>query len=234
MNKSEFINELSKLNINLTPEQENQLEIYKNFLIEYNKHTNLTGIIDEDEIYLKHFYDSLTIVKYIDLTMVNSLLDIGTGAGFPGMVLKIIYPKINVTLLDSNNKKILFLKELKDKLNIDVTLINDRAENYIKDKRENFDIVISRAVATLKVLLELTIPFVKVGGIFIAMKANVDEELEETINTSKELGAHLESINRFNLIKEGSQRTILIYKKQEKTNTKYPRKYDLILKHPIK
>lgn len=233
MSKEEFIKEIKNLGISITEEQINQLELYKEFLIKYNEHTNLTRIIEEKDIYLKHFYDSLTIVKYVDLSKVNNLLDIGTGAGFPGMVIKILFPNINVTLMDSNNKKIAFLNELSSILNINIELINDRAENFIKDKREYFDIVVSRAVAPLNILLELTIPFVKIKGMFISMKANVDEELKESETTYKELGAIIKSINSFNLIKENSQRTIIIYEKINKTNNKYPRLYDKIKKKPL-
>ena len=233
MNKEEFINELNKLNINITDKQLEQLNTYKDFLIKYNEHTNLTRIIDEEDIYLKHFYDSLTIDKYIDLNNVNNLLDIGTGAGFPGMVIKIFYPNINVTLLDSNNKKTTFLKELSKELDLDVEIINDRAENFIKNKREYYDIVVSRAVAPLNILLELTTPFVKLNGLFVAMKANVEEELKESESTYKELGANIKSINEFNLIKEDSKRTIIIYEKINKTDTMYPRTYDKIKKKPL-
>ena len=233
MNREEFINELKKINIVLNEGQIKKLEIYKDFLIKYNNHTNLTRIINEEDIYLKHFYDSLTIVNYVDFNNINNILDIGTGAGFPGMVLKIVFPRINVTLLDSNNKKITFLKELKELLNINVELINDRAENYIKNKREYYDLVVSRAVAPLPILLELTIPFVKVNGLFISMKANVEEELENSKNTHKILGASIKSINKFNLIKENSLRTIIIYKKNSKTDGKYPRLYDKIKKKPL-
>ncbi|MBE6159200.1 MAG: 16S rRNA (guanine(527)-N(7))-methyltransferase RsmG [Firmicutes bacterium] len=233
MTKEELYLELEKLGITLTDKQKEQLEIYKDFLIEYNKHTNLTRIIDENDIYLKHFYDSLTIVKYIDLSNKNTLLDIGTGAGFPGMVLKIVYPNLEVTLLDSNNKKITFLKQLSEKLNIKVNAIQARSEEYIKEKREYFDVVTSRAMANLRVLLELSIPYVKVNGNFIAMKANASEELKEANNTHEKLGAKLSSINEFELIKENSKRTIIVYDKISNTDTKYPRKYDIIIKKAI-
>ena len=233
MKKDEFINELKSIGINITDEQLNLLDEYKNFLIKYNEHTNLTTIIDDKQIYLKHFYDSLTIVKYFDLNKINNLLDIGTGAGFPGMVIKILFPQINVTLLDSNNKKIKFLKELSDKLKIKVDLINDRAENFIKDKRESFDLVVSRAVAPLPILLELSIPFVKVGGIFVSMKANAEEELKLSQETYKTLGANIKSINKFNLVNEMSSRTIIIYEKKNATDKKYPRLYDKIKKNPL-
>lgn len=233
MTKEELYLELEKLGINLTDKQKEQLEIYKDFLIEYNKHTNLTRIIDENDIYLKHFYDSLTIVKYIDLSNKKTLLDIGTGAGFPGMVLKIVYPNLEVTLLDSNNKKITFLKQLSEKLNVKVNAIQARSEEYIKEKREYFDVVTSRAMANLRVLLELSIPYVKINGNFIAMKANASEELKEAGNTHEKLGAKLSSINEFELIKENSKRTIIVYDKINKTDIKYPRKYDIIIKKAI-
>ena len=233
MTKEELYLELEKLGINLTDKQKEQLEIYKDFLIEYNKHTNLTRIIDENDIYLKHFYDSLTIVKYIDLSSKKTLLDIGTGAGFPGMVLKIVYPNLEVTLLDSNNKKITFLKQLSEKLNVKVNAIQARSEEYIKEKREYFDVVTSRAMANLRVLLELSIPYVKINGNFIAMKANASEELKEAGNTHEKLGAKLSSINEFELIKENSKRTIIVYDKINKTDIKYPRKYDIIIKKAI-
>ena len=233
MTKEELYLELEKLGITLTDKQKEQLEIYKDFLIEYNKHTNLTRIIDENDIYLKHFYDSLTIVKYIDLSNKKTLLDIGTGAGFPGMVLKIVYPNLEVTLLDSNNKKITFLKQLSEKLNVKVNAIQARSEEYIKEKREFFDVVTSRAMANLRVLLELSIPYVKINGNFIAMKANASEELKEAGNTHEKLGAKLSSIQEFELIKENSKRTIIVYDKINKTDIKYPRKYDIIIKKAI-
>ena len=153
MTKNEFLAELAKLGINLTEKQINDLEIYAKFLLEYNSHTNLTAIIELNDVYLKHFYDSLTIVKNIDLTKIANLLDIGTGAGFPGMVLKIVFPSLKVTLLDSNNKKIAFLKELAKKLNLNVEIVYDRAEIFVQNRREFYDIVTSRAVADLSIYL---------------------------------------------------------------------------------
>ena len=231
MNRQEFFIELSNLGIKLNDKQKNQLEIYKDFLQEYNRHTNLTTIIEDNDIYLKHFYDSISVIKYINISNISNLLDIGTGAGFPGMVIKILFPNISVTLLDSNNKKIEFLKQLSEKLDLDVELINERAEEFIINRREYYDIVISRAVAFLPILLELAIPYVKINGDFISMKGNADEELEKSKTVPKELGAKLESVNKFLLIKENSSRTIIIYKKIEKSPFKYPRSYDKIKKH---
>ena len=231
MKIDEFINEVKNLGIELNEDKLNKLNTYKEFMQEYNTHTNLTRIIDEEEVYLKHFYDSLTICKYVDLNNYNNLLDLGTGAGFPGMVLKIMFPNLKVTLLDSNNKKITFLKELSNKLDLEVELIQERAEEFAKKRRESFDIVVSRAMANLRTLLELSIPFNKVDGLFIAMKANASEEISEAKNTHEILGSKLISINEFDL--KDNNRTILIYKKERKTDIKYPREYNIILKKPI-
>ena len=178
MTEEEFITELTKLNIEVTPEKLDQLKEYASFLLEYNQHTNLTAIRDINEVYLKHFYDSLTIVKAINLKEVNTLLDIGTGPGFPGMVLKIIYPHLQITLMDSNNKKINFLKALAQELNLNVEIIYGRAEEFIVIRREYYDVVTSRAVASLDILAELSIPYVKTNGLFVAMKSNYQEELQ--------------------------------------------------------
>lgn len=231
MNKEEFILELSKLNIELTEDQLNNLNTYKDYLIEYNSHTNLTTITDPEEIYLKHFYDSLTIAKVIDLKEYNSLIDVGTGAGFPGMVLKIVYPNLNVTLLDSNNKKTKFLSELKDKLNLDnLNIINERSEEFALNHLETFDIVTSRAVANLRVLTELCLPMVKENGYFIPLKASVDEEINESTKILNILNGTIEQKETFNLPKEESLRNILKIKKTGKTPKGYPRNYSKIKK----
>jgi 16S rRNA (guanine527-N7)-methyltransferase len=233
MNKEEFKEYLNNLNININDEIMNQLDIYYKYLVEYNSHTNLTAITEEKDVYLKHFYDSILVASYYDFNKVNNLIDVGTGAGFPGVILKIFFPNIEVTLLDSNNKKITFLKQLSEKLNVNVNAIQARSEEYIKEKREFFDVVTSRAMANLRVLLELSIPYVKINGNFIAMKANASEELKEAGNTHEKLGAKLSSINEFELIKENSKRTIIVYDKTSNTDTKYPRKYDIIIKKTI-
>ena len=233
MNINTFINELSKIKIKLNENQLSQLKTYCDFLIEYNKHTNLTAIKNEEDIYLKHFYDSLTLVKAINLNDINNVLDIGTGAGFPGMVLKIVYPHLNVTLLDSNNKKNEFLKELATKLNIKINIIYDRAENYIINNREAIDLVVSRAVANLQVLTEISLPFVKVNGLFIAMKANASNELNTSLNCIKTCGGELKDTISFKLPIEDSERTLIVIKKINKTNNLYPRIYDKIIKQPL-
>ena len=170
MNKEEFLTSLKELNIAFNDEMIEKLEKYRQELKDYNEHTNLTAIKDDEGIYLKHFYDSLTIVKAIDLNNVHNLLDIGTGAGFPGMVIKIFFPHLDVYLLDSNNKKTTFLKYLAEILDVKVNIINKRVEEYAKDNLNTFDVVTSRAVANLRVLSELALPLVKEEGYFIALK----------------------------------------------------------------
>ncbi len=230
MNKEMFITELNKLNIECSEENLDTLENYYKILCEYNNHTNLTRIIEKEDVYLKHFYDSLTINKVIDLNNINSLLDIGSGAGFPGVVIKIFYPNINVTCLDSNNKKTRFLTHLSEKLNLDLKVVNDRAENYVRKKINSFDIVTARAVANLRVLTELSAPFVKKNGYFIAMKGNLSEETKEATRTIEKLNMTIEENIEFKLPYELSERTILKLKKCEDSKISNIRTYEKILK----
>ena len=231
MNVEEFIRECNKLNISLDDKILSNLNTYKEYLKEYNSHTNLTTITEDEDIYLKHFYDSLTIIKAIDLNSINSLIDVGTGAGFPGMVLKIVFPHLNVTLIDSNNKKTTFLSNLKEKLNLDnLNIINERSEEYAHKHIDEYDVVTSRAVANLRVLTELCLPMVKVGGKFIPLKATVDEEIKEANNIINILNGKLNNIITFNLPKEESLRNILVIDKLDKTPKGYPRNYGKIKK----
>ena len=235
MNKQEFINKVGELGINLTEEQLNQLDIYCNFLLEYNSHTNLTAIKEEDQVYLKHFYDSLTFMKAINVTKYNNLLDIGTGAGFPGMVLKIVFPELEVTLLDSNNKKICFLQELSNKLGLNtINFYHGRAEDFCVKNRESFDIVTARAVTNMTALSELCLPLVKLNGYFIALKGSNQEELNESKNAIKILGGQIEDTINFELPYEGGERNIVKIIKQKNTPKEYPRRYDKIVKKPLK
>lgn len=233
MNKDEFLKSLENLNINATEEMLEKLEIYCNFLIEYNKHTNLTAIINKDDIYLKHFYDSLTIIKVIDLSTIKNLIDIGTGAGFPGMVLKIFFPNLDVTLLDSNNKKTIFLKSLSEKLNINVNIVNDRVENYSKYNLNKYDVVTSRAVANLRVLSELCLPLTKLEGLFIPLKGMIDDKYEDSLDTINILGAKILKKESFNLKNNSNIRNIIVIKKYKLTNLEDIRSYDKILKKPL-
>lgn len=235
MNIDEFINELKKLNIIPTEEQLESLEKYKNMLIEYNKKFNLTAIKTDEDIYLKHFYDSLTLIKAVDLNSELKLLDIGTGAGFPGLVLKIMFPNLDVTLLDSNNKKITFLETVIKELNLkNIRCIYGRAEELSNSYREHFDIVTSRAVSHLRILSELSIPYLKVDGLFLPMKGNIKEELQESRVTIKILNSEIIDIIEFNLPIENSNRAIAVIKKTFKTPDVYPRNYDKIVKKPLK
>ena len=235
MNKETFIEELKKIGIELTDREISMLEIYSSFLKEYNSHTNLTAITDDEGIYLKHFYDSLTIVKAIDLNKYENLIDIGTGAGFPGMVLAIIFPNLKVTLLDSNNKKITFLRELANKLNIEgITFYQGRAEDYVKNNREKYDIVTARAVSNLPVLSELCLPLTKINGYFVALKGSNKEEIEDAKFAIKTLGGEIEEIVNFTLPIESSERNIIRIKKAKETPKEYPRRYEKIVKKPLK
>ena len=233
MNRTKFIEEIKKLGIEITDEQLNQLDSYFHLLVETNKKFNLTAITEEQDVYLKHFYDSLTIVKAIKLDNQN-LCDVGTGAGFPGLVLKIVFPNLNVTLIDATNKKCLFLQEVITQLNLkNIQVINARIEEYSKVNREKFDIVTCRAVAPLKYLLEYSIPLVKVNGLFIPLKGNLNNELENIDNYLNKLTIQLKDNIVFNLPVENSHRNILIFLKLKATNKIYPRKYSEIKKREI-
>ena len=233
MNQNRFIEELSLINVNLTQIQLDQLNKYYELLIEYNKVMNLTGITEKEEVYLKHFYDSLTIIKIIDLKQIDTLCDIGTGAGFPGLVLKIVFPNLKVTLLDSLNKRIEFLKKVIDELNLqNIEVIHARAEEFAIENRNKFDVTTARAVAHTSILLEYAIPMTKINGYFIPLKANMNDELNEIDNAIKKLNVKLINKIEFKLPIEESNRTILLFQK-EKDNNKYPRKFSEIKKNRL-
>ena len=234
MNLEVFKKELEKLNINVNDTQLKQLEDYYNLLIDWNNKINLTAITEKDQVYLKHFYDSLTITKIINLNEIDSLCDIGTGAGFPGMVIKILFPNINVTLVDSLNKRIEFLKIVKERLKLKkLEIYHDRAEEFAHNNIEKFDVVTARAVANLSTLLEYSIPMVKINKYFIPLKSNVDEEIINSKNALEKLNSIIEEKIEFLLPIENSKRTILKIKKVGKTNNRYPRKYKEIKEKPL-
>lgn len=233
MNKEQFINEVKKLNINLTDDMLSKLAKYYNLLIEENNKYNLTSITEESQVYLKHFYDSLTITKIIDLKN-QYLLDIGSGAGFPGLVLKIVFPNLHITLMDSTSKKCHFLEKVIQELNLkDISVINARAEEYAKTNREKYDIVTSRAVAPLKHLLEYSIPLLKINGNFISLKSNLTEELKGINNYYQKLFLSNEKIISFELPYEHSLRTLYRVTKNNITKSIYPRTYSQIKKKDI-
>lgn len=233
MNQSSFLEELKKININITEEQLKQLEMYYELLVEWNEKINLTAITEKEEVYLKHFYDSLTLSKAIDLNQELTLCDIGTGAGFPGIPLKIVFPKLKVTLIDALDKRIKFLDEVINKLGLEnIETIHARAEEYGVKNREVYDIVTARAVSNMQMLLEYTVPLVKKNGYFIAMKSNCDEELELAKNAIEKLNLSYNTI-KFQLPFELSNRTLVSFLKQEITNKKYPRKFSEMKKRPL-
>lgn len=234
MNLNSFISELKKINIEITDTQLKQLNKYYELLVEYNKVMNLTGITEEEQVYLKHFYDSLTLTKVIDPTKEETLCDVGTGAGFPGLVIKILFPNLKVTLVDSLNKRIEFLKTVIKELELNnIEAIHARAEEYAQTNREKYDIVTSRAVAPLNILLEYNIPLLKENKYFIAYKGNISQEIIDSEHALKELNAKVEKIEEFLLPIEESNRTIILIKKEKKTNKKYPRKNAEIKKKPL-
>ena len=237
MTIDEFCNELKKLCIDYTSEQLELLKKYANFLLEYNKTVNLTAIRDTEGVYLKHFYDSILTFSSvsIDFDKVESLIDVGTGAGFPGLVIKIFYPNIKVTLLDSNNKKTTFLEKLVDYLGLsDVTIVNDRAENYVKKHRQEFDISIARAVSELRIIAELCLPLTKIKGYFIALKSNYEEELDNALPTIKALNSKIALIKEFELPKEKSRRSIIYFCVEKTISENFPRSYEQIIKKQLK
>ena len=231
MNQSEFIEELKKIEIYPTDVQLQQLEKYYEMLIEYNKKMNLTAITDKEDVYLKHFYDSLTLSKIINLDKENTLCDLGSGAGFPGIVLKIFYPHLSIILVDSLEKRVKFLKEVIKELNLHfIEAIHDRIEEYSIKNIEQYDIVTARAVTNLSAILEMGSPLIKINKYFIAMKGNFNEEYK---NAMKELKLKEEACIEFDLPKDEGHRTLIKIVKKESTPDKYPRKYSEIKKNPL-
>lgn len=227
-----FKTEVGKLGILVTSEILDKLEKYYNLLILWNEKINLTAITEKKDVYLKHFYDSLTICRVIDLNSINSLCDIGTGAGFPGIVLKIFFPHLHLTLIDSLLKRINFLNEVITELNLDnVWTIHTRAEEYASNNRDRFDLVTARAVSSLNVLLEYSIPIIKTGKYFVAMRGINDFSSGE--NAIKVLNCSLVKLDEFILPIQKSRRTLMLIKKNQETNLKYPRNNSVIKKHPL-
>lgn len=209
MNKEEFIKAVKQLNVDLTEEKLNKLNKFYNLLIEWNKKINLTRIEEEEEVYLKHFYDSLTIAKAVDLSEIKTLCDIGTGAGFPGIVLKIFYPNLKITLIDSLKKRVNYLNEIIKDLGIDnIEAIHVRGEDY----KGQYDVVTSRAVANIEKLLGYTMHLVSPTGIFIAMKGDIEKELTPDVKKKIEKKYKIEKIEKFLLPKENSNRSLVVIK----------------------
>lgn len=226
---------LTSINIQLSESKIKDFYTYMEELVEWNKKINLTAILEGDDIIDKHFIDSLTISQYIKDD--ENIIDVGTGAGFPGIPLKIARENLKIDLLDSLNKRINFLNEIINILNLkNIKTIHARAEDEAgkKEKREEYDIAVSRAVANLPVLLEYLLPFVKLGGKCICMKGmNIEEELNNSKKALKELGGEIEEINKFKLSDTDATRNIIIVRKISSTPKKYPRKAGTAVKNPI-
>lgn len=232
-----FTEELANLGIELNEHQKEQFDQYYELLVEWNKVMNLTGITEYEEVNLKHFTDSLSIARVKDMHQVQSVIDIGTGAGFPGIPLKIVYPELEVVLLDSLNKRIKFLDEVIRTLGLEkIRTIHGRAEDFAKqgEYREQFDLCVSRAVANLSTLSEYCMPYIHTGGMFIPYKSG---EIEEEVTGAKKavhvLGGKIEDVVKFQLPGTEIGRSFVKIKKYQNTPKKYPRKAGLPAKEPI-
>lgn len=238
-NKEDFLKEkMSKLNIELSDVQIAQFIKYYELLISWNKVMNLTAITEYEEVVEKHFIDSLMAVNIINLEYIDSVIDVGTGAGFPGIPLKIVYPNLKVTLLDSLNKRIKFLNEVIEQLKIkDIETIHGRAEDFAKRKeyREQYDLCISRAVANLTTLSEYCLPYVKVGGTFLSYKSGeIEQEMKDSKNAVMILGGEVKDVYKFELPETDIKRSMVIIEKKKITGKKYPRKAGLPSKEPLR
>ena len=221
--------------ITITENQKANFEIYSKMLVEWNEKMNLTAITEESEIAVRHFIDSISVLKYIDINPSASVIDIGTGAGFPGIPIKIMRPDIRLTLLDSLNKRLVFLSELCKTIGISAEIVHARAEEYAQkaEYRESFDYAVSRAVANLPSLCEYCIPYVKKSGTFISMKGSeAENEIALSANAISILGGHLENVYRF-VLPDESRRRIIVISKVSHTPAKYPRRGTKISKNPL-
>ena len=217
---------------NLNEKQHNQFLVYSNFLVSENKKYNLTSITDEEEVYIKHFYDSLKIADVVDFKNMETFCDIGSGAGFPAIPIKIMFPHLKITIIEPTLKRCNFLRSLIDLLELDnVEIINDRSENIKEEHRDYFDIVSARAVANLPILLELTIPYVKVNGSFLALKgSSYQEELDLSKSAISKLDSEVKDIYNYELPNDLGKRVVINFIKKTKTKIIYPRNYATIKK----
>ncbi len=238
MNDNLLRDKAKEIGIELTDLQIDQFNEFYRLMVEWNKVMNLTGITEYEEVVEKHFIDSLSLVKVIDISQVDSVIDVGTGAGFPGIPLKIAFPHLNFTLLDSLNKRIKFLNEVIESIGLEkITTIHGRAEDFAKQEnyREQFDLCVSRAVANLATLSEYCLPYVKLGGRFVSYKSGeIDEEVENSKTAIKVLGGKLKKIEKFQLLGTDIGRSFVEIQKVKNTGKKFPRKAGLPAKEPIK
>lgn len=232
MEKIEFIlNEFNKCDIKLSTEQAERFNKLYEFLVDYNKNVNLTAITDFKEIVVKHFIDSVLPFNMIDIEENSSFIDVGTGAGFPSIPLMIVRPDLKCTMLEALNKRCVFLEKACELVGVKATVVHGRAEDYAKDRRECFDFATARAVANMSVLIEYCMPYVKVGGKFIALKS-VNEEIEQADNAIKILGGKITNISDYK-ITNGDSRRLVVIDKLSHTPTKYPRNPSMIKKKPL-
>ncbi|GGK35531.1 ribosomal RNA small subunit methyltransferase G [Caldalkalibacillus thermarum] len=238
MNQEQFHHQLARQGITLSPAQLDQFEQYYRLLVDWNQKMNLTALTEREEVYLKHFYDSLTVAFYYNFREPVNLVDVGAGAGFPSLPLKICFPHVQVTIVDSLKKRITFLEHLVQALNLDhVRLYHDRAEHFgqLPEHREQYDLVLARAVARLNVLSELCLPLAKVKGTFIAMKgAKGKEELREAQGAIPKLGGEIKDLHQLYLPGDEGERQLIILHKVRPTPGKYPRQPGLPAKKPLK
>lgn len=232
MEKIEFIlNEFNKCDIKLSTEQAERFNKLYEFLVEYNKNVNLTAITDFKEIVVKHFIDSVLPFNMIDIEENSSFIDVGTGAGFPSIPLMIVRPDLKCTMLEALNKRCVFLEKACELVGVKATVVHGRAEDYAKDRRECFDFATARAVANMSVLSEYCMPYVKVGGKFIALKS-VNEEIKQADDAIKILGGKITNISDYK-ITNGDSRRLVVIDKLSHTPTKYPRNPSMIKKKPL-
>lgn len=234
---TKFLENCRKMDITLSTEQQKQLVRYYELLIEWNSFMNLTGITDFQEVLQKHFEDSLAVVKGADMSKITSMMDVGTGAGFPGLPLKIAFPHLNVVLLDSLGKRVKFLNHVIEELNLEnITAIHGRAEDFARKEeyREQFDLVVSRAVANLASLSEYCIPYTKINGMFVSYKSGkIEDELSQAKKAIFLLGGKCKDTIKFQLEDSDIERSLIIIEKETKTAKKYPRKAGLPSKEPL-
>jgi len=211
-----------------------KFNIYYNYLVQENEKYNLTNITEKEEAYIKHFYDSIQLEQVIDLNNIKSICDVGSGAGFPSIPLKIVYPHLHITIIEPTLKRCNFLNNLVKLLQLDnVTIINDRAEN-MSNLRNTFDVVTARAVASMPVLLELCVPLVKVNGYFISLKgSSFHEEMIKSYNAIKLLDVQVKTVKEYELLNNYGKHSIIKIEKIKETNIKYPRKYSIIKNKPL-
>lgn len=237
MNKTQFHAMLEEKGISLSEMQMQQFHLYFQELIEWNSKMNLTAIVNEEEVYLKHFYDSISAAFFQDFSKPLNIVDVGAGAGFPSIPIKICFPDLKITIVDSLNKRISFLQHLVDSLNLsNVSLFHDRAETFAKRKehREKYDLVIARAVARMPVLAELCLPLAKVGGVFLAMKGpEVVNEIKDAKKAIATLGGEVVQNENILLPFEESTRHFVFIEKRKKTPNSYPRKPGTPNKQPL-